>query len=407
MSFLTRLFSGRNAVPERKSADFSSLAAPDDRLLELFGLGPQGQALTGEAALKVPVVAGALRLISEAIAAMPCHIYRRGENGEKDRASDDARHWLLHDRPNPWTTAPEFFEGIVFGALLDGEAFAIATRLDGRVRELIAVPRSAITVETAVAAEPIYRLHTGSGTRVLPRTDVLHLRVAGGRGVVKPARETIGLIAGLSKYVATLAARGGRPSGILEGAATLDDTKRKNLVAALKGADVAALQGKVLMLPDGVKYHQTEFKTTDMQFVEIWRLAILDFCRTTKIPPFMLGELAASTYNNSAEANKAFLQQSLRPIISMLEAVLEMVLIDEDERSKYFIEFLIDDLVRADIKTRLESLVKACGGPFLSPDECRALENRPPIEGGDTLRSPLNTAPAGQETQNNDDRTDV
>jgi hypothetical protein len=32
----------------------------------------------------------------------------------------------------------------------------------------------------------------------------------------------------------------------------------------------------------------------------------------------------------------------------------------------------------------------------MSPNEARARENLPPVEGGDTLRMPLNTAPADQ-----------
>jgi hypothetical protein len=62
---------------------------------------------------------------------------------------------------------------------------------------------------------------------------------------------------------------------------------------------------------------------------------------------------------------------------------------------------MIDDLVRADIAARFEAYAKAALNGIRSVNEIRALENRPPMPGGDELRMPLNQEPANQSSPAN------
>ena len=48
-----------------------------------------------------------------------------------------------------------------------------------------------------------------------------------------------------------------------------------------------------------------------------------------------------------------------------------------------FVEFDLGGLLRGDLTTRTEAFVKAIQAGLLTPNEARAMENRPPIEGGD------------------------
>ena len=54
----------------------------------------------------------------------------------------------------------------------------------------------------------------------------------------------------------------------------------------------------------------------------------------------------------------------------------------------YFAEFETDNFVRADYAARMEGLSKAIAARILSPNEVRAILNRPPYEGGDKFINP-------------------
>ncbi len=384
----------RKIATDEKAA---TLAAPDEELLALFGAAPirPGLPISGERALDVPAVQGATRLLAETVAALPCHLHKRGTDGSKDRAIDDPRYDLLHDRPAPWLTAPEVFEALVTDAIVFGHGFAVAARVQDAVKELYSVPRKSMTVEAEVGQEPVYKLRTKTGERIYSRRDVVHLTIANGRGLVHPARHSIGLLHGMTDYMSGLFRGGARPSGVVEIPGTVDAKVRDNFQKTLDGMNDKRAPGSVLRLPVGAKFTATQFSSVDLQTVEIWRLAILDICRAFRVPPSMLGEMTQATYGNAENSLREFLTLALHPILKRLEGALEIVFLNDDERRSHFIEFATDDLARADLKTRMEAFTKAVGGPWLLANEARSADNRPPVEGGDVLRTPVNMAPAG------------
>jgi hypothetical protein len=78
-----------------------------------------------------------------------------------------------------------------------------------------------------------------------------------------------------------------------------------------------------------------------------------------------------------------------------VEAELNTTLLSNRERQSVFVEFLLDDFVRADLKSRYDAYGVALGTgiPFLTPNEVRAIENRPPVTGGDQLYIPRQNTP--------------
>lgn len=396
LNYLTRLVWGGTPVAAAKSAAVASgaLANPGADLLALFGGGiptRAGANVTPETALTVPVLLAARRLLTETIASLPLHVYRRGANGAKERASDHPVYRLLHDQPNPWTTAPELFEDLVGSAIDRGHGFALVNRVGGTVREIIGVPGTAMTTIVRVAEAPIYRLSlAGGGTREYSRADIVHLRINGGRGIVNTIRESVGLLIALQGYASGLFGSGARPGGFLEGTASMSEEARANLRKALAEAGRPENLGKILNLPPGVSFRPTQFTSVDAQTVEIWRIAILDVARAFKIPPHMLAELDRATYSNTENMGREFLQLALHPILKQLEGAIELAVFGDDERGKYFVEFLTDDLVRADLEKRFKAFHQAAGGPWMSRNEIRATDNLPPIEGGNDLIVPLN-----------------
>jgi HK97 family phage portal protein len=156
--------------------------------------------------------------------------------------------------------------------------------------------------------------------------------------------------------------------------------------------------GRTLILEDSASYEGLTFKSTDLQHLELRRHQVLEVCRAFRIAPHMLAEMERTTHNNAESMNTEFLEQTLTPWLVNFEQAMHRSLLTPMERGQYVIEFLTAGIARANLSERYEAFGKAtAGAAWMTANEARARENLPPIEGGDELRQPLNTAPAGAE----------
>jgi HK97 family phage portal protein len=99
----------------------------------------------------------------------------------------------------------------------------------------------------------------------------------------------------------------------------------------------------------------------------------------------------------------SFVTHTIRPWIVRLEkSISKHLMSEEDRRRGLYAEFLVDGLLRGDIKSRYEAYALAIQNLWMNPNEARAKENMPPRDGGDEFANPNITA--GQE---NDGETDI
>ena len=63
------------------------------------------------------------------------------------------------------------------------------------------------------------------------------------------------------------------------------------------------------------------------------------------------------------------------------------------QRARYTVEFSFDALLRASLKDRMEIYAKAVQNGLKTRNECRQLENDPPIDGANELTAQTNLAP--------------
>ena len=118
----------------------------NDAYEALLGIGLQTAAniaVTPELALKcVPVYRG-VSVRCEVLGSLPFMLYQRRDDGGKDRATDHPLYKLIHDRPNPWTSATEFVMQPEVDCITDGGGYALANRSGDKIVELIRLaPRS-------------------------------------------------------------------------------------------------------------------------------------------------------------------------------------------------------------------------------------------------------------------------
>ena len=363
---------------ERKSIDAWSA------LIDAGSHTAAGIMVSPDRALKcVPAYAG-VRVIAETMGSLPIHLYERRADGGKERATTHALHRLLHDRPNGWTSAAEFVMQLQKDALTHGAGLAYANRSGERIVELIRLPAGSTAIETdPETLEPRYKttLKNG-GTRTYRWQDILHVPALDGMAPIKQASEAIGLCMAMEAHAANLFGRGARPSGVLKSAKKIAEDTAKRLKASWNGAHGGSNSGGTAILEDGVEFEALTFNSVDLQFQELRAFQVVEIARALRVPPTLIQDFGRATWGNAAEMSQSFLTYCVLPWTKLWQGAISRLLSTE-EQAKYFPEFLVDDLIKADIAARFTAYAQAVQSRILLPNEIRAMENRAPIAGGD------------------------
>lgn len=373
--------------PFRKPApaETKSLANPDDWLRELFGATPSaaGVSVTPASAMRCTAVRRAVAAISEPIGSLPLHVYRRdGEARERDVGHPVAR--LLRD-PNPWTSASEFREQLQRDCLLHGNGLALITRVNGEPRELLRLDPASVQIEADDFGGPVYRQVSGEQRRTLPREDVFHIRAASLDGVrgespVRQCREAIATALVLEKHVAKLFGTGAKPGGVIEVPLdTPEDAYRSMLAAWRQSNEGSENSGRTALLVNGATFRPITMTSTDAQLLELRKYAVDEIARAFSVPPHLLYEMGRATWGNAAELGSVFVTFSLMRWIKAWQNEIRLKLFKPEERDDFFAEFLLEDLLKADLSARATAYSQLRAAGIMSINECRARENLPPI----------------------------
>ena len=89
-----------------------------------MGGSSSGKIVNERSAMQMTAVYACVRILSEAIAGLPLHLYRYKEDGGKDKATGHPLYLLLHDEPNPEMSSFVFRETLMTHLLLYGNAYA-------------------------------------------------------------------------------------------------------------------------------------------------------------------------------------------------------------------------------------------------------------------------------------------
>lgn len=393
------------ATPVSAPAEQKALG-PD--LAELFGgvTYTGGIAHSDAEALKVPVVAASIGIISQAVGSLDVAV-KRLEDGVEVDAPEHPVARFLRGAPNDWTSWPEFFADLVATALMENiGATALLTRTsDGRIIEAVLYSRSYLSVDLDPAtAEPTFRL----SDRVLRPADVIYIRPPLGKAPMKLASSAIALAIALDRHGVRLFSRGARPGGILSFPRNFPEAALAKIRAgwqlAHEGEDAG---GRTAYLYDEATFQPLTFSSVDAQYLETRRFAIEEICRCFNLPSPMVGDLTRATWSNLEGKHREFFSVTLEPWLQSVEAALRRALFLPEEREHYVIRFDRDDFGRADLSARATSINSLIASRVLSPNEGRAWLGLAPRDGGDEYLNPnISETPAPAAAEEDDDRAE-
>ena len=202
-----------------------------------MGGSTSGKYVNERSAMQMTAVYACVRILSEAIAGLPLHLYRYNDEGGKEKATDHTLYRLLHDEPNKEMTSFVFRETLMTHLLLWGNAYAqIIRNGKGEVIALYPLMPSRMTVNRDKEGQLYYQYQMSSDdaptmkgtTVVLDPSEVLHVPGLGFDGIVgyspiAMAKNAIGMAIACEEFWAKFFAKGAAPSGVLEYPTTLND----------------------------------------------------------------------------------------------------------------------------------------------------------------------------------------
>ena len=364
-----------------------------------MGGSSSGKHVNERSAMQMTAVYACVRILSEAVAGLPLHLYRYNDSGGKEKAIDHPLYTLLHDEPNPEMSSFVFRETLMTHLLLYGNAYVqIIRNGKGEVIALYPLMPSKMTVDRDDNGRLFYS-YTHSNeeadtmkneTVILHPSDVLHIPGLGFDGLVgyspiAMARNAIGMAIACEEYGARFFANNAAPSGVLEYPGTLKNPERiRDSWNAQYGG--SANSHRVAVLEDGLHFTPISISPNEAQFLETRKFQLNEIARIFRIPPHMIGDLDKSSFSNIEQQSLEFVKYTLDPWVVRWEQSLFRSLFNADEKKQYFFKFNVEGLLRGDYQSRMNGYATARQNGWMSTNDIRELENMdkiPAEQGGD------------------------
>ena len=387
MSLFSRIFRSRDAPKNATAGSGYSF---------MLGSSASGKAVNERSAMQITAVYSCVRILSEAIASLPLHLYKYTDTGTA-KATNHLLYFLLHDEPNPEMTSFVFRETLMTHLLLWGNAYAqIIRNGKGEVLALYPLMPDRMNVDRDENGNIVYEymvsqedapINKGSTVKLSP-AEVLHIPGLGFDGLIgyspiAMAKNAIGLAIATEEYGSKFFANGATPSGILEFPGTVKEPERvrESWNKGFGGEN----KHKVAILEQGMKYTPISISPNEAQFLETRKFQIDEIARIFRVPPHMIGDLEKSSFSNIEQQSLEFVKYTLDPWVVRWEQSIKRTLLLPDEKGVYFAKFNVDGLLRGDYQSRMNGYATARQNGWMSANDIRSLEQQdliPDEEGG-------------------------
>lgn len=393
----------------------SGTSNPDPWFREWLGGGQATSAgvnVSHNSALSFDAVYSCIKIISETCGMLPLPVYRRLEPRGKERVHEHPLAPLLEDEPNEDMHSMTFWETIVAHAASWGNGYAEIIRPGSSIRgnaypvEMQIMTPDRVTVERDKATRKIvyrYRPEDTGEEKRLNRDQVFHLLGFGWDGLkgyspIEYHRQTIGSALANIQHNASFFGRGAMPSGVLKYDGNFKDTQKAKkfredwdkLNAGSENAYGTAV------LTKGMDYTPLTMSARDARTVELFKLNVVQVARIFRMPLHKIQDMDAATFANIEHQSIEFVQDTIMPWLKRIVKEVKRKLFLPTDKATFFVEHIIEELLRGDTLTRYQAHELAIRSGWKSVNEVRVPENLNPIPGGDAYMVQAQMTPLDQ-----------
>jgi HK97 family phage portal protein len=381
-----------------------------DQLANMLGAAyttAAGTVVTAETAMRVTTVYACVALVAGAIASLPLAIYDR-ETGD---TADHDYWWLFNEKATEGWTSAAAWEYLISSKLLYGDGFAQLLRQNAYTNRITGwKPLHPNRVQPFRGADgSIWYVVTAVGgpQYVVPAADMLHLPSLGydeqtmrsPSPITYAAREAIGTSMAAERFSGQFFSQGSTHDIALKAKSNLTKEQADGLRAIYR-ARQAGSRGP-LVLHGGLEVEKLSITPVDAELLPTRLFGVNEICRALGVPPHMVAHTEKTTSWGSgiAEQGAGFVRYTLLRHLNPLRQELNSKL--WPVRQRFYIEHTTEGLERADLQARSNAHRVALGRAgepgWMTVNEVRAIENLPPIEGGDKLNTGIEPAKSGAE----------
>lgn len=344
-----------------------------------------GVLVTEQTALTYATVYACVRLLSRTIAALPWRVYQ--QNGRRrDPYPNDPADWLISTQPNPEMNAFEWRELVLCDALLGGHHFSEIERDGaGRLVWLWPIERERVRIERDQVGSLVYMVRNGDRWAPIAPQNIYHLQGPMGLSPILQAARSIGIGIATDKLAANYFRNNAHLGIVYETEQNLQPEQvaklRESIERRHAGPHNAA---RPAILSGGLKAKALTLPLEETQFLESRKFSVEEVCRWYGVPPHKVAAMDRATWANAEEMNIEFVTDSVVPWITAMEHEANVKFFGRNLRGTRYTKVNVNALLRGNFKARMEGYAQAVQNGILSPNDCRALEELNPYQGGDS-----------------------
>ena len=366
------------------------------QLIDFLGLHD-----TKESALSEATYFACLKVLSESVGKLPLKLLQHNEDGGVVTARGHPLYFALHDRPNPYMTSTTFWSTMEQNRNHHGDAYAWIKGA-GKKTSLWILPSEDVEIwyddKKILSDVPdIYYIYSHGGKLYkFSSEQIIHLKTSSSFDGIKgiPVREQLkSTISGnikSQKMLNQMYKSGFTAKAVVQYTADLsgDNLKKfKEMIEDFAGSDLDDEEVKnIIPIPVGTTLTPLNIKLADSQFIDIKKYSALQIASAFGIKPNQIGDYEKSSYASAEAQQLSFYVDTLLYILKQYEEELNYKLLSREEiENGYYFKFNVAVILRADLKTQIETLSQAVSNFIYTPNEARALLDKPAKPGGDKL----------------------
>lgn len=385
-----------NKVSELRSIENPTVPVSAENFFAFFGVQSGNlPGITIDRALTVPAVAAAVTFLSGSMANLPLHAYRiKDDTPERIKGGINA---ILNEAPNDeWTSfgwRRYFWQQVFTG----GRGLSWIERNGGNIAGIWPMDPSNTTVKR-IGGRKFYSF-AGLDYPAADVIDVPFLLKRDQISVYSPivmGAKAIQLAIAMGDYASGFFAGGGVPPLALVGPMPAAAEAVKRAQGDIKRAiDGARSNGDpVFPIPLGYELKPVGFDPAKGQMTEARLFQITEIARIYNLPPIFLQDLSHGTFANTEQQDLHLVKHLITQWAKAFEEEINLKVFGRKNNGR-FAEHNLDALMRGDFKSRIEALARGVQTSLFTPDEARALDNRPPVKNGDVAYMQGATVPLG------------
>ncbi len=393
---------------QRASPEDPTVPISAANFLSYFGVDTANlPAVTLTSAMSVPAFAAAVTFLPSTLANLPLHAFRKKPKGTEKLKNGVQS--IINEAPNDEWTSYDWRKYHWHQVFTGGRGVSWIERNGPEVAGIWPMDPTKTTVKRVNGR----KIYTFSGrSEPYPARDVidtpflLKTDMLASFSPLILGSKAIQLALAMNDYASGFFAGGGVPPLALSGPMPAGPEAVKRAQADIKRAVDAAKKNNepVFPIPAGYELKPVGFDPAKGQMTEARLFQIQEIARLFGLPPVFLQDLSRGTFANVEQQDLYLVKHLVAQWAKAFEDELNLKLFGRG--AKFYVEHSLDGLMRGDFKTRMEGLSKGIQNALITPNEGRALENRPALPNGDDLLVQGATVPLGQQPDPNTKPTD-